>query len=60
MLHETLDTNAAKQEGSAMTTVEAREPQAMRERGLQEKERHKRNGRKEGLVEEEQADRKIR
>jgi len=60
VLHETLDTNAKKQEGSATTTVEATEPQSMQQRGLQGERRAKERQAQRGLVEEEPADRKIK
>ncbi len=49
--HETLDTNAKKQAGSATTKVEANEPQRMQQRGLQAKEGSRETGAKRSLVE---------
>ena len=59
LLDETLDMHAKKQEESAMTTVEVREPQTTRERGLQDKTRAQERQAERDLVEEKQAERKI-
>ena len=52
VLHETLDKNANKQGESAVTTVEATEPQAKRERGLQGERRAQERQAERGRAEE--------